>query len=183
MINEIDRLILNKLHIFLAECYENKTLIPINDIIVMFKKIFSKDISYIKYCPNGLENSLQDLVKEIYESQTVNFKELLKVFLVSYYDTIRYDIAKQRNISTKELDKYWYKSLFSQFVLENLLFRNNDEVNAFKCEYIQIGALINQFYSEKDSDKAIIIKKMINAKIENAYGRFDYKFDLPYLCA
>lgn len=183
--NKIDRLLLNKVHIFLAECYENNTIIPPNDIVTMFSKIFNADITYIKYCPDGLEDSLQALVKDINESQIARFKELLKVFLVSYYDTIKYDMIKNKTMPARDKDRFWYKSLISQYVLETLLFRNNEDstIKKFNSEYAQIGSLISKFYSEEDTSKSKVIKDIIKSKIQDIYNRYNYKYDLPSLCA
>ncbi|CAG9701807.1 hypothetical protein [Clostridium neonatale] len=63
--NKTNRLLLNKVHIFFAECYENKTIMNPQELSTMFCKIFNDDITYIKLCPDGLENSLMSLVEDI----------------------------------------------------------------------------------------------------------------------
>ena len=182
--NGIDRVLLNKVHIFLAECYENKTIIPPNDIVNMFGKIFKGDITYIKHCPDGLENTLMALVKDINENPSNSFKESLKVLLTSYYDTIRYQQVKETNMPARDKDKFWYKSIFSQYVLEKILFRDkNNALDNFKVEYNQLGTLISQYYTENEQNKLPVIRNMIKSKIDNMFYRYNYRYDLPSLCA
>lgn len=176
-----NKIIFNKINIFLAECYENNTIIPAKNIIDMFTKIFKNDITYIKHCPDGLENSLIDLVKCINEQQNSKFKDELKVFLIAYYDTISYEKIKNKDMPLKDKDKFWYKALLSEFVLQNMLFKNNS-IQKFKVEYIQIGSLIKNYYSEKCTDKSKVLKNIIKSKLLDIYSRYDYVYDLPTLC-
>lgn len=182
---EIDRYLLNKVHIFLAECYENKTIIPPESAYPMFGKIFKRDAGCLQHCPEGLENSLKALIKDIYTNPSESFKQSLKILLTSYYDTIRYERVKTMNIPISEKDKYWMKALLSEFVLQNLLYKNNtnDILKEFNEEYAQIGSLVRRYYTEDNASKLPIVRNMIKAKMEDIYKRYNYKYDLPALCA
>ena len=84
----------------------------------------------------------------------------------------------------KDKDRYWFKCLLSKYVLENLLFRDNvNTLKNFQFECIQLSSLIGNFYSEQDSDKASVIKNIINSKLNDIFTRYDYKFELPGLSA
>lgn len=182
--NKYDRYLLNQVHIFLAECYENGTIIPPNTIIAMFGKIFNNDITYIKICPNGLENSLQKLVSDINKYMSEGFKSSLKVLLVCYYDTLKYEMMKNKQISNSDKDKYWYKAMISEFVLQSLLVSNRDSLlDQFKVEHANIGILIGNYYKENNTEKNIIVRNMINSKLKDLFFRYNYRFDLPVLCS
>lgn len=182
--NKTDRLLLNKVHIFFAECYENKTIMNPQELSTMFCKIFNDDITYIKLCPDGLENSLMSLVEDIKNNMSNEFKQSLKVLITSYYDTLNYEKIRNSNMPIKDKDRYWFKCLLSKYVLENLLFRDNvNTLKNFQSECIQLSSLIGNFYSEQDSDKASVTKNIINSKLNDIFTRYDYKFELPGLSA
>ncbi|WP_315069208.1 hypothetical protein [uncultured Clostridium sp.] len=182
--NKFDRLLLNKVNIFMAECYENNTIISAKHIGEIFKKIFEKDVNYIQLCPHGLEKKLYELAKDIYDNEhhVESFKEALKVFFVAYYDTVYYQNIKLQKISSHDKDIFWYKSFWGEFILQNLLYKNVDS-EKFSTDYKQIGSLIGMFYKLKENDKgkAEITKNIIISKLDNIYKRYDYIYPLPSL--
>ncbi|UYZ38965.1 hypothetical protein OD350_29190 (plasmid) [Clostridium beijerinckii] len=182
---EIDRCLLNKVHIFLAECYEAGKIIPPETIIEMFGKIFQRDSSCLKHCPEEFQDTLRLLIKDIYDNPSDDFKKSLKVLLTSYYDTIRYEKIKELEVDKYQKDKFWFKALLSEFVLQNLLYKNTDNnaLKKFQEEYNQLGSLLGRYYNENDESKSIVIKNMLKVKIEDIFKRYNYKYDLPSLCA
>lgn len=182
--NPTDRLLLNRVNIFMAECYENKTIISPKTLGEIFSKIFNNDVSYIKLCPSGLENSLLDLAKIINDTKDLDdFKRKLKLFIVCYYDTINFQKAISQEFPACDKDKLWLKAFWSEFVLQNLLFRDSVDLNNFKTEYTQIGTLMKNFYTEKDRSKSPIVKQMLISKLNEMSTRYKYKFALPLLSA
>lgn len=186
--NKTDKYLLNNVNLFLSMTVENNTIMKTNDIINMFGKIFNNDASYMKLCPDGLESDLQNLVVEINKYQTESFKSALKILLTCFYDEVRYDIVRSANsnmkISQKEKDIIWFKALIAKQVSYNMLAEygvNVEKFNSFKVEHSQIGNLLGNFYSEKDSEKATVIKNIINSKVKELYARYNICFTLP-LC-
>lgn len=182
--NTYDRYLLNQVNIFMAECYENNTILPPKTIIDMFGKIFNNDITYIKSCPDGLENSLQNLVDDIKKYISEEFKSSLKVFLVCYYDILNYEnVAKKLDMPNPNKDRYWYKAMISHYVLDSMLIEKKNSVEQFKVEHGNIGTLIGNYYKENDNNKAMVIRNIIAGKLRELYYRYDIKFDFPALCS
>lgn len=187
--NKTDKYLLNNVNLFLSICAEKNCIIKTKNIIDMFGKIFKNDLSYIKLCPDGLEQDLQNLVLEINKYQTESFKSSLKILLTCFYDEIRYYMISNPNsnlnISQKDKDIIWFKALISRQVSFNMLAEygsNAEKFNNFKVEHSQIGALLSKYYSEKDTEKATVIKGIINSKVKELYARYNISFTLP-ICA
>lgn len=183
--NKFDQFLLNQVNIFMAECYENNTILPPKIIMDMFGKIFNNDITYIKLCPDGLESSLQNLVADINKYVSDTFKSSLKVFLVCYYDIINYEKVSMNAMPNADKDRYWYKAMIANYVLDSMLIvtRTNYKVEEFKIEHANIGSLIATYYKEHEENKRLVIKDMIKGKLSELYVRYNFKFDFPALCS
>lgn len=180
--NKNEKYLLNCVNIFLSQCVDNNTIIKTNDIVDMFRKIFNNDSSYINYCPIELRDDLNYLVQNIYKYQTTNFKQSsLKVLLKCFYDDISYRYRDNMKINNKQKDILWFKALIANQISYNMLseYNNTSNFESFKVEYSEIGSLLNNYYSERDPNKANIIKDFINSKVNDLYFRYNIRFDLP----
>lgn len=180
--NKTEKYLLNSVNLFLCTCADKNCIMKSNDIITMFGKIFKNDLSYMKLCPDGLEQDLQNLVEEINKYKTDVFKEALKVLLTCFYDEIRYDMSLNTDLDSKQKDMMWFKALIARRVSLNMLREygyDKDEFNNFKVEHSQLGSLLSRFYAEKDPAKAEVTKSIIRAKTDELYKRYNISFAYP----
>jgi hypothetical protein len=180
--NKKEKYLLNGVNLFLCTSAEKKCILESNKIITMFAKIFSNDLSYMKLCPDGLEQDLQILAQEIYKNQTEAFKQNLKVLLTCFYDEIRYDMCLNTDMSDKQKDMIWFKALIARRISFNMLAEygsDKGEFNNFKEEHLQLGSLLSRYYAEADSSKAEVIKNIIKSKTAEFYKRYHISFAYP----
>lgn len=171
--------IINEIYVILNTSVELDLKLNIEEFKIMIKKILISDKSYTDHCASELKkdiNVLKDLLEAHSDKENL-YREAI-TFINAFAEVLNYEKCSD-NLIELEKDKLYYKAVLNNYFMEDYLINHNkSRFSNFKKEFYQIGVLISTFY--KGSSEVII--KIIYAKVEELFCRYNFAYSLPECC-